>query len=70
MDRDGPGSVGDARLRVTVARMVRDYTTDLYEPAAASSGAVTVANGALAAELATGRCRCPGVVAVGLDHLP
>ena len=40
---------------VTAARMVRDYTTDLYEPAARSAQDLTVNNGSLAAELAAWR---------------
>jgi glycogen phosphorylase len=42
---------------VTAARMVRDYTTELYEPAAASSRALTTRRGALATELADWRRR-------------
>jgi starch phosphorylase len=41
--------------RVTAARMVRDYATTLYEPAAASSRALTAGNDALAAVLAQWR---------------
>ena len=37
---------------VTAARMVRDYTTDLYEPAAASSTRMSAADGAAARDLA------------------
>ncbi|MDQ3469980.1 MAG: alpha-glucan family phosphorylase, partial [Actinomycetota bacterium] len=65
-DRDGAGvsrswvqmvlhSWATLGPRVTAARMVRDYTTALYEPAAAS--AQRLASGAAAAELATWRQR-------------
>ena len=57
--------------RVTAARMVRDYTTDLYEPAAASSRALVANHGALAAELATWAHRVrgawPSVAITSLD---
>ena len=48
-----------ARLgpRVTAARMVRDYTTDLYEPSASASRALTSSKAALAGELAAWRRR-------------
>jgi starch phosphorylase len=38
---------------VTAARMVRDYTTELYEPAAASSKLMREAEGSAARELAS-----------------
>ncbi len=43
--------------RVTAARMVRDYTTELYEPAAAHSRRLDAGGGALAGELAQWRTR-------------
>ncbi len=60
-----------ARLgpRVTAARMVRDYTTDLYEPSASASRALTSSKAALAGELAAWRRRVEAVLAIGLDHL-
>jgi starch phosphorylase len=57
--------------RVTAARMVREYTTELYEPAAASSRALTAGNGKLAAELAEWRRKVraawPSVAITSLD---
>jgi glycogen phosphorylase len=57
--------------RVTAARMVRDYTTALYEPAAASSRALTGGNGSLAVELAAWRRKVwaswPSVQITALD---
>jgi starch phosphorylase len=57
--------------RVTAARMVRDYTTALYEPAAASSRAMTADRGAPAADLAEWRRRVeagwPSVAITSLD---
>jgi starch phosphorylase len=56
---------------VTAARMLRDYTTAMYEPAAASSRAITAAKGALAVELAAWRRRVraswPSVSITSLD---
>ena len=54
--------------RVTAARMVRDYTTDLYEPAAAVVRDLTADDGA-AAELADVAAPGAGVLAVGVDHV-
>ncbi|MDO8363771.1 MAG: alpha-glucan family phosphorylase [Actinomycetota bacterium] len=42
---------------VTAARMVRDYTTELYEPAAASSRLALADNGAAARDLAAWKLR-------------
>ncbi len=57
--------------RVTAARMVRDYTTALYEPAAASSRALTADQGAPSADLAEWRRRVeagwPSVAITSLD---
>ena len=57
--------------QVTAARMVRDYTTELYEPAAASSRAMTAEHGAPSVELATWRRRVqaawPSVAITSLD---
>jgi starch phosphorylase len=57
--------------RVTAARMVRDYTTELYEPAASSSRAMTADHGAPAADLAEWRRRVeagwPSVAITSLD---
>jgi glycogen phosphorylase len=57
--------------RVTAARMVREYTTELYEPAAASARALAADHGAVAADLATWRQRVqsswPSVVVTSLD---
>lgn len=51
--------------QVTAARMVRDYTTDLYEPAAASSIHLGSDGGKPAAELAEWRTR----VTAAWDHV-
>ena len=57
--------------RVTAARMVRDYTTELYEPAAAHSRSLDAGSGALAGELAQWRTRVrhawPSVAITSLD---
>jgi starch phosphorylase len=57
--------------RVTAARMVREYTTELYEPAAASSRELAADHGAVAADLATWRQRVrsswPSVAITSLD---
>ncbi|WP_116999554.1 alpha-glucan family phosphorylase [Desertimonas flava] len=57
--------------RVIAARMVRDYVTDLYEPAAADSRALTASNDAVAAALADWRSRIrtawPGIRITAVD---
>jgi starch phosphorylase len=57
--------------RVTAARMVREYTTELYEPAAASARARAGDNGAIAIDLAAWRQRVqsswPSVAITSLD---
>ena len=57
--------LGELGPQVTAARMVRDYTTELYEPAARSSNHLGADGAAAAIELATWRARIeaawPGV---------
>ncbi len=57
--------------RVTAARMVRDYTTELYEPAAAAARALSADDGKPAAELAAWRHKVraawPSVAITSLD---
>lgn len=57
--------------QVTAARMVRDYTTALYEPAARSSSHLSAGGASAAIELASWRTRIegawPGVRVVELD---
>ena len=54
---------------VTAARMVRDYTTALYEPAAASAIHLASDDGAPAAALAAWRERVTGGVGRRVDHV-
>jgi starch phosphorylase len=57
--------------RITAARMVRDYTTELYEPAAAHARSLDANGGAAAAELAAWRSHVraswPSVSITSLD---